>query len=371
MIRVLSIFGTRPETIKLAPLLRELERREGFRPLVCVTGQHRELLQEALRVFDIRPDYDLALPSEGKSPLAYTAAALPALEGVLREADPALVLVHGDTVTTLAGALAAAFARVPLGHVEAGLRSGDMALPFPEELDRRLVDALSLLHFAPTQEARRNLLREGAAPGGIFVTGNTGVDALSLTVRPDFRHPALDWARERGRFVLLTAHRRESWGAPMRGMFRGVLRAAERFDDVRVLCPLHPNPLVRAAAEGLGDAGGRLRFLKALDVVSFHNFLSRADLVLTDSGGVQEEAAALHVPALVLRDVTERAEGLTAGALRLAGTGEEQVYAETLRLLSDERALAGMRRAPNPFGDGHASRRIAEAIERWAEGRKP
>lgn len=369
MIRILSILGTRPEAIKMAPLLRELARREDFRSLLCVTGQHRELLRQALDAFELSPDRDLALMTPGQDPGCFLGAALPALQEVVRETAPDLVLVHGDTVSTLAGALAGFFCRVPVGHVEAGLRSGDTARPFPEEMSRRLVDALSALHFAPTAPSSLNLLREGLRPEGIFVTGNTVVDALALTVRPDFGHPALDWARGGGRFVLLTAHRRESWGEPLRQIFRAVRRAAEEFDELRVLCCAHPNPAVRGEAEAILGPCPRVKLLEPPDVLVFHNLLARAALVLTDSGGVQEEACALGVPTLVLRERTERPEGVEAGTLRLAGIEEEGVYTELCRLLRDETALAAMRGAPNPYGDGQASRRIAEAIAGWRRDR--
>lgn len=362
MIRILSILGTRPEAIKMAPLLRELERRADFAPLLCVTGQHRELLDQALGYFSLTPDADLDLMTPRQEPGAFLGAAVPALEAVIRECDPALVLVHGDTSTALAGALAASYRRVPLGHVEAGLRSGDPGRPFPEELHRRLVDVLAALHFAPTARNARQLLREGAPPSGVFVTGNTVVDALALTVREDFHDEALDWALAGGRFLLLTAHRRESFGAPLRGLFRAVRRAAERFDGVRVLCPVHPNPAVREAAEEVFAGCAAVRLIAPPDVFVFHNYLSRAALVLTDSGGVQEEACALGVPALVLRDRTERPEGVEAGTLRLAGTDEARVYGELCRLLTDASALAAMRGGANPYGDGRAAAHIADAI---------
>lgn len=362
MIRILSILGTRPEAIKMAPLLRELERRADFESLLCVTGQHRELLDQALGFFRLRPDFDLGLMKPRQDLSAFLSSALCAAEAVVRGAAPDLVLVHGDTASALGGALASFSCRVPIGHVEAGLRSGDKARPFPEEMNRRLVDALADLHFAPTLRCSGNLLREGIRPEGIFVTGNTVVDALALTVRPDFRHPDLDWALEAGRFLLLTAHRRESWGEALRGMFRAVRRAAEHFEDIRVLCPVHPNPAVRGAAEEVFSGCERVRLIEPTDVFAFHNFLSRAALVLTDSGGVQEEACALGVPTLVLRERTERPEGVEAGTLRLAGTEEARVYTELCRLLTDGRALAAMRGGANPYGDGHAAAHIADAI---------
>ena len=362
MIRVLSIFGTRPEAIKMAPVVRELERREGIASLVCVTAQHRQMLDAALRLFGIVPDFDLNVMKSAQSLFDITASALTGLGGVLETARPDLVLVHGDTTTTLAGALSAFYRQVPVGHVEAGLRTYDKYSPFPEEMNRQLTDRLSELCFAPTERSRGNLLREGVSPDKIFVTGNTAIDALKTTVRPDYRHPELDRLGEGERLILLTAHRRENLGAPLRSIFRAVRRLAERHDDVRVICPAHLNPAVREAASELLGGCARIRLIEPLDALDFHNFLARACLVLTDSGGIQEEAPSLGKPVLVLRAVTERPEGVEAGPLRLVGTEEEAILRAAEELLEDPEAYARMSRACNPYGDGRAAERIADAI---------
>ena len=366
MIHVLSVFGTRPEAIKMAPLLCELQKRPQIRSSVCVTAQHRDMLDQVLEVFGIRPDYDLNLMQQGQSLSAITSGVLLGLAPVLAQSKPDLLLVHGDTSSCLAAALAAYYARIPIGHVEAGLRSGDKYRPFPEEINRQLTDRLSDLLFAPTAQSRENLLREGIADETITVTGNTVIDAMATTVRPSFRHPALDGLAPDTRLVLVTAHRRESLGAPLRRIFRAVRRLSLLFPDLLILCPLHKNPAVRAAArEMLGGCAG-VRLVEPLDPLAFHNVLARSTLVLTDSGGIQEEAAALHRPVLVLRDTTERPEGVASGALRLVGTGEEDILREARRLLTDPEAYQAMCRAPNPFGDGKASLRIADKIEAFA-----
>lgn len=363
MIRVLSVFGTRPEAIKMAPLLRELRQRPGVRSLVCVTAQHREMLDQVLRACDIVPDADLNLMRPGQSLSAITSAALRGIEDVIRELKPDLLLVHGDTTSCLAGALAAYYQRLPLGHVEAGLRSFDKYSPFPEEMNRQLTDRLSDLLFAPTGQSRQNLLREGIDAGRIYVTGNTVIDALHASLRADFHHPVLDGLEHGQRLVLLTAHRRENLGAPLRRIFAAAKRLAEECPEARIVCPLHRNPAVREAAREILGGSSQVLLIDPPEVTDFHNLLSRAALVLTDSGGIQEEAAALGKPVLVLRDTTERPEGLAAGSLRLVGTGEARIVSEALRLLRDREAYARMCSAPNPFGDGQASRRIADIIE--------
>ena len=359
--RVLSIFGTRPEAIKMAPVVRELERRAGIESLVCVTAQHRQMLDGVLEAFAIRPDYDLDIMRPAQTLSGITTAALAGLDGVIARARPQLVLVHGDTSTTLAGALAAFYHRVAIGHVEAGLRTGDKYSPFPEEMNRQLTDRLCDLCFAPTERSRGNLLREDIPPERIVVTGNTAIDALAVTVRPDYRHPVLDWAGE-GRLILLTAHRRENLGAPLHRIFRAVRRLAERFDDVRVVYPVHLNPAVRQAAAAELAGCAHVRLIEPLDAPDFHNLLARAYLVLTDSGGIQEEAPALGKPVLVLRGTTERPEGVAAGTLRLVGTEEEGVFRAAAELLRDQEAYAHMKGASNPYGDGHAAERIADAL---------
>ena len=366
MIHVLSVFGTRPEAIKMAPVLCELRKRPQIRSRVCVTAQHREMLDQVLRVFDIRPDYDLNLMHPGQSLSDITSGVLHSLEHVLEEEQPDLLLVHGDTSSCFASALAAFYAQIPIAHVEAGLRSGDPQHPFPEEINRQLTDRLCTLLFAPTERSRENLLREGIPDSKITVTGNTIIDAMAASVRESFSHPALDGLATSDRLLLVTAHRRENIGEPLRHIFRAVRRLSMVFDDLVILCPLHKNPAVRAAAYEILSGCERICLIEPPDVITFHNLLARCFFVLTDSGGIQEEAAALHRPVLVLRDCTERQEGVLSGALRLIGTEEEAIFQEAQRLLTDPQAYESMCQAANPFGDGHASIRIADAIEAYA-----
>ena len=360
MKKLLLVFGTRPEAIKLCPLVYELRRR-GAEAVVCVTGQHRRMLDQALAAFRLTPEHDLDVSRPGQTLTDLTTAVLERLPPVLAAERPDIVLVHGDTTTAFAAALACYYARVPVGHVEAGLRTGDIFAPYPEEFNRRAVDAVSRYLFAPTAENRANLLREGADPNRVFVTGNTVVDALALTVRPDFTHPALDEAAGR-RFLLVTAHRRESLREPMRRMFAAIRALAAEREDVYILCPVHENPAVRAAAyEALGGRE-RVRLTEPLDVEAFHNLLARSYFVLTDSGGIQEEASALGRPVLVMRDVTERPEGVAAGGLRLVGTDPETILSASRQLLDDPGTYDAMARAANPYGDGTACRRIADIL---------
>lgn len=363
MKKVMLVFGTRPEAIKMCPLVKELRRREAFCVSVCVTGQHREMLRGVLDAFHIVPDWDLDIMQAGQTLFDITAAVLTGMGRVLAAARPDLVLVHGDTSTAFAAALAAFYLHIPVDHVEAGLRTYDLDAPFPEEFNRQAVDLLARWHFAPTEAARDNLLREGRQTATVFVTGNTGIDALKTTVRSDYAHPLLDWASG-SRLLLLTAHRRESWGAPMEGIFRAVRRAVDGHPDVKVLFPVHRNPRLRQAAEAALGGHDRIRLTLPPDVADFHNLLSRCYLALTDSGGIQEEAPALGKPVLVLRDVTERPEGVAAGGLMLAGTGEEAVYRSLCRLLEDGGLYRKMAQAGNPYGDGSASRRIGDVLER-------
>ncbi len=360
-IRVLSVFGTRPETIKMAPLVKELQKREGIESLVCVTAQHRQMLDQVLRAFAIRPDFDLDIMRQGQTLSDITARVLKGLESVLQESNPHIVLVHGDTTTTFAGALAAYYAQIAVGHVEAGLRTGDKYSPFPEEMNRQFVGCMADLHFAPTELSRQNLLREGKRPETIVVTGNTAIDALSTTVRQDYTDELLEWAAG-SRLIVLTAHRRENLGEPMHRMFRAIRRIIEEIPDVKMVYPVHLNPLVQKAAEEELGGCNRVRLIAPLEVVEFHNLLARSALILTDSGGIQEEAPSLGKPVIVLRDTTERPEGIAAGTLKLAGTGEETIYALIRELLTDEKEYARMAHASNPYGDGQASRRIADTI---------
>ena len=362
MIKVMSIFGTRPEAIKMAPLVKELERREETESIVCVTAQHRQMLDQVLETFAITPDYDLNIMKQGQTLSDITTAALLGLEGVIKEARPDLILVHGDTTTTFAGALAAFYQQVAIGHVEAGLRTDNKYSPYPEEMNRQMVDRLTDMFFAPTALSRENLLRENVPAEKIYVTGNTAIDAMATTVRGDYTHPELDWIGENERLILLTAHRRENLGDPMRSIFRGVRRIVDEFPDVKVLYPIHLNPAVRQVAREVFEGCERIRLIEPLEVFDFHNFQNRSFIILTDSGGIQEEAPSLGKPVLVLRDTTERPEGIEAGTLKLVGTDEETIYRETRRLLTDEAEYRRMSRASNPYGDGHASQRIADAI---------
>lgn len=363
MKKLLLVFGTRPEAIKMCPLVNELKTRSQLNTVVCVTGQHRQMLDPVLRAFGVVPDYDLAIMREGQDLFDITAAVLEGLRPVLAAEQPELLLVHGDTTTTFAAALAGFYRQIPIGHVEAGLRTHDLRAPFPEEFNREAVGLLARYSFAPTEAARDNLLREGRDPASVFVTGNTVVDALRTTVRADYSHPALEWA-EGSRLVFLTAHRRESLGEPMARIFRAVRRVVDAHPDVKVLYPVHLNPAVREAARRELSGCGRIRLCDPLDVRDCHNLMARSHLILTDSGGVQEEAAALGKPVLILRDATDRPEGVAAGSLKLVGTDEAAITREFSRLLTDEAACRAMARAANPYGDGRACTRIADILER-------
>ena len=362
MKKILLIFGTRPEAIKMCPLAKVLmQRPEDFEVSICVSGQHREMLDAVLDTFEITPDFDLNIMQKGQTLFDITSEVLLNMRDVIEQVQPDVVLVHGDTTTSFAAALAASYLQVPVGHVEAGLRTNNLLSPFPEEFNRQAVDIVAQYYFAPTEMAKDNLIGEGKDPGNIFVTGNTGIDALSTTVKDVYRHDALDWA-EGHRLVLLTAHRRENLGDPMRHMFRAIRRTVEEHPDVRVLYPIHMNPQVRTVAEQELSNCDSIRIIEPLDVLDFHNFLSRAYLILTDSGGIQEEAPSLGKPVLVMRDTTERPEGVAAGTLRLVGTDEEVIYQAFTELLSDESDYAAMSNASNPYGDGHASERIADIL---------
>ena len=363
MIKVMSVFGTRPEAIKMAPLVKELEKRNNMESVVCVTAQHRQMLDQVLKAFRIRPDYDLNIMKHGQTLSDITTAALQGMESVIRETKPDIVLVHGDTTTAFAAALAAFYQQVPIGHVEAGLRTYDKYSPFPEEMNRQMVDRMADLFFAPTEMSRKNLLQENIPGEKIWVTGNTAIDALETTVRIGYFHPEIDWVKEGERLILLTSHRRENLGEPMENIFRAVRRVAENYPTVKVIYPIHMNPIVRRIAGEILSGCDRIRLIEPLEVFDFHNFIDRSDLVLTDSGGIQEEAPSLGKPVLVLRDTTERPEGVSAGTLKLVGTREEDIYRETVRLLTDKEEYEKMSRASNPYGDGHASERIADAIQ--------
>lgn len=362
MIKVMSIFGTRPEAIKMAPLVKELEKRKEIESIVCVTAQHREMLDQVLNTFDIKPDYDLNIMKQGQSLADVTTRALVGLEEVIKKVKPDIVLVHGDTTTTFAGALAAFYNQVAIGHVEAGLRTYDKYSPYPEEMNRQMVDRLSDMYFAPTEISKNNLLKENIDESKIYITGNTAIDAMSTTVDENYTHPELDWINAGERMILLTAHRRENLGEPMRHIFRAIKRVVDEFSDVKVIYPIHMNPRVREVAnEVFGDAD-RVKLIEPLEVFDFHNFQNKSYIILTDSGGIQEEAPSLGKPVLVLRDTTERPEGIKAGTLKLVGTDEDVIYEETKKLLLDKKEYEKMSKASNPYGDGHASDRIVDAI---------
>jgi len=359
--KIMVVFGTRPEAIKMCPLVKELKARPNVQIIVCVTGQHREMLRQVLDVFDVEPDFNLDIMREGQTLFDVTVNVLSGMKKIMEDTKPDVVLVHGDTSTTFASALAAFYLQIPVGHVEAGLRTYDIFSPYPEEYNRQAVGIVAQYNFAPTDTARQNLLREGKKPGTIYVTGNTAIDALKTTVRKDFTHPELDWAKG-SRLIMLTAHRRENLGDPMRHIFRAIRRVTEEFPDIKVLYPIHMNPLVREAANEVLGGCGRVKLIEPLEVLSFHNFLARSYLILTDSGGIQEEAPSLGKPVLVLRDTTERPEGIAAGTLKLAGTDEETIYCEFRELLTNKVLYDAMSTASNPYGDGFASRRIADVL---------
>jgi len=360
--KVMTIFGTRPEAIKMAPLVLELQKQsEWIEPIVTVTAQHRQMLDQVLDLFGIRPDYDLNIMKDRQTLAGITTRALEGLDDIMRKVKPDLVLVHGDTTTTFVASLAAFYHQIAIGHVEAGLRTWNKYSPFPEEMNRQLTGAMADLHFAPTKKAYDHLIQENKKPESIFITGNTAIDALKTTVKDDYHHDILDQIGN-DRMILLTAHRRENLGETMRGMFRAIKRLVKTYDDIQVVYPVHLNPAVReAAAEVLGD-DPRIHLIEPLDVFDFHNFAARAYLILTDSGGVQEEAPSLGVPVLVLRDTTERPEGIEAGTLKLAGTDEETIYRMASELLTNRNEYEAMAKAANPYGDGQASKRIVEAI---------
>ena len=361
MKKIMTVFGTRPEAIKMCPLVKELQTRPELQTAVCVTGQHRQMLDMVLDCFGVTPDYDLSVMRPEQTLFDITGQVMCGIRDVIAAEQPDVVLVHGDTTTTFAAALACFYTQTPVGHVEAGLRTYNLDSPFPEEFNRQAVGIVARYNFAPTATARDNLLREGKAPDRIFVTGNTAIDALKTTVRADYRHPELDWA-EGSRLIVMTAHRRENLGEPMRGMFRAIRRVVEEHPEIKVIYPVHLNPRVRqVCAQELGDHP-RIHTIEPLDVLDFHNFLARSSLILTDSGGIQEEAPSLGKPVLVLRDTTERPEGIAAGTLKLAGNQEDGVYAALKTLLEDDAAYAAMAHAANPYGDGFASQRIADLL---------
>ena len=359
---VMLVFGTRPEAIKMCPLVNELKSRENIKTVVCVTGQHRQMLDMVLETFNVTPDYDLSIMKEKQTLFDITANILLNIKAVLEEVKPDVVLVHGDTSTTFVTALACFYMQIPVGHVEAGLRTYNIYSPYPEEFNRQAVSIISKYNFAPTELSKENLIKEGKDENSIYITGNTAIDALKTTVREDYEHPELKWA-EGSRLIIITAHRRENLGEPMHQMFRAIRRILDENPDVKAIYPIHMNPAVRQAAqEELGDCD-RIHIIEPLDVLDFHNFLARCYMILTDSGGVQEEAPSLGKPVLVMRDTTERPEGVKAGTLKLVGTDEETIYQNFKELLLNKETYDKMSRASNPYGDGFACKRIADILE--------
>ncbi len=362
MKKVMLVFGTRPEAIKMCPLVNELKTRKGIETIVCVTGQHRQMLDQVLEAFHVEPDYDLSIMKDRQTLFDVTTNILNRIKAVLEEVQPDVVLVHGDTSTTFVTALACFYLQIPVGHVEAGLRTYNIYSPYPEEFNRQAVSIISAYNFAPTELSKENLLREGKNPDTIYVTGNTAIDALKTTVREDYTHPDLEWAKG-SRLIMITAHRRENLGEPMKHMFRAIRRVCDEHPDIKAIYPIHMNPVVREIADSILGDDERIRIIEPLDVLDFHNFLSRSYLILTDSGGIQEEAPSLGKPVLVMRDTTERPEGIKAGTLKLVGTDEEVIYQNFKQLLEDEEAYRAMSTASNPYGDGFACKRIADILE--------
>ena len=360
--KIMLIFGTRPEAIKMCPLVNVLKAQpQHFQTVVTVTGQHREMLDQVLQVFGVVPDHDLSIMKPNQTLFDVTCEILSKLKQVLETEAPDVVLVHGDTTTSFAAALSCFYMHIPVGHVEAGLRTHNIASPWPEEFNRQAVDLITQFYFAPTAASNQNLLDEGKPKAQIWVTGNTGIDALQTTVQQNYSHEVLRWAND-SKLILITAHRRENLGKPMHNMFRAIRRVMEEHPDTKAVYPIHMNPKVRAAAHAELDEFDRLRIIEPLEVVDFHNFMAASHLILTDSGGIQEEAPSLGKPVLVMRDTTERPEGINAGTLKLVGTAEETIYAEFSKLLTDENEYAKMSHASNPYGDGHACERIAKIL---------
>ena len=361
MDKIMLVFGTRPEAIKMCPLVNELKSRDNVKTVVCVTGQHRQMLDQVLDAFHVVPDYDLSIMKERQTLFDVTTNILNRIREVLEGEKPDVVLVHGDTSTTFVTALACFYLQIPVGHVEAGLRTYNIYSPYPEEFNRQAVGIVSRYNFAPTELSKQNLLNEGKKPEYIYVTGNTAIDALKTTVRADYTHPELQWA-EGSRLILITAHRRENLGEPMRNMFRAIRRVMDEHPDVKAIYPIHMNPVVRQTADEILGGEERIRIIEPLEVLDFHNFMARSYMILTDSGGIQEEAPSLGKPVLVMRDTTERPEGIAAGTLKLVGTDEEVIYRNFKELLENEAEYAHMSTASNPYGDGFACKRIADIL---------
>ena len=362
MKKVMLVFGTRPEAIKMCPLVNELKTRKELETVVCVTGQHRQMLDQVLEAFQVEPDYDLSIMKDRQTLFDVTTNILNKIKEVLEKEKPNVVLVHGDTSTTFVTALACFYLQIPVGHVEAGLRTYNIYSPYPEEFNRQAVSIISQFNFAPTELSKNNLLKEGKKEETIFVTGNTGIDALKTTVREDYTHPDLEWASD-SRLIMITAHRRENLGEPMQHMFRAIRRVMDEHPDVKAIYPIHMNPVVREIADSILGDDERIRIIEPLEVLDFHNFLNRSYMILTDSGGIQEEAPSLGKPVLVMRDTTERPEGIVAGTLKLVGTEEETIYQNFKSLLENKDEYEKMSKASNPYGDGFACKRIADILE--------
>ena len=362
MKKVMLVFGTRPEAIKMCPLVNELKKRKKLETIVCVTGQHRQMLDQVLKVFNVVPDYDLSIMRYKQTLFDVTINILENIKQVLEEVKPDVVLVHGDTSTTFVTALACFYLQIAVGHVEAGLRTYNIFSPYPEEFNRQAVSIISRYNFAPTELSKKNLLKEGKKEETIFVTGNTAIDALKTTVRDEYTHPELEWAKD-SRLILITAHRRENLGEPMKNMFRAIRRVMDEHPDVKAIYPIHMNPVVRETANDILGDDERIHIIEPLDVLDFHNFQARSHLILTDSGGIQEEAPSLGKPVLVMRDTTERPEGIEAGTLKLVGTEEEVIYRNFKELLENRESYERMAHASNPYGDGKACQRIADILE--------
>ena len=361
MKKVMLVFGTRPEAIKMCPLVLELKKRKEIQTIVCVTGQHRQMLDRVLEAFQVIPEYDLSIMKERQTLFDVTVNVLEQIKEVLELEKPDIVLVHGDTSTTFVAALACFYLQIPVGHVEAGLRTHNIYSPYPEEFNRQAVSIIAKLNFAPTELSKQNLLKEGREEESVFVTGNTAIDALRTTVRDDYTHEYLEWAKD-SRLIMITAHRRENLGEPMKNMFRAIRRIVDEHPDIKAIYPIHMNPAVRETANAILGDEDRIRIVEPLDVLDFHNFLARSYLILTDSGGIQEEAPSLGKPVLVMRDTTERPEGIAAGTLRLVGTDEETIYENFKVLLESKEEYDKMSKASNPYGDGHACERIAGVL---------
>lgn len=361
MKKVMLTFGTRPEAIKMCPLVNELKTRKELKTIVCATGQHRQMLDQVLDVFNIKPDYDFSIMKEKQNLFDVTINILEKIKEVLEKERPDIVLVHGDTSTTFATALACFYLQIPVGHVEAGLRTYNIHSPYPEEFNRQAVSIISKFNFAPTELSKKNLIKEGKDESTIYVTGNTAIDALKTTVKSNYSHPDLEWASD-SRLIMITAHRRENLGEPMKNMFRAIKRVIDEHDDVKAIYPIHMNPVVRDTAKEIFGNNNRIRIIEPLEVIDFHNFLNRSFMILTDSGGIQEEAPSLGKPVLVMRDTTERPEGIKAGTLKLVGTDEQIIYNNFKLLLENKDEYEKMSKASNPYGDGFACKRIADIL---------